>query len=152
MTFGTHLVCRTSPLTSRCCILYIIQQIYIQNILNMLHTPFFSSSKCRLFHNATFFGSRVIHILYTGCAKIKKNSVAKGLRRFSNSAIRSTIGTLSVLWPTSAGTFPVNSALCHVQVWCFLWIRVYIAGSMWIENSSAEQSSGSDIVILFKAA
>ena len=32
----------------------------------------FFSSKCRLFHNATFFGSYVIHILYTGCAKIKK--------------------------------------------------------------------------------
>ena len=26
------------PLTSRCCILYIIQQIYVQNILNMLRT------------------------------------------------------------------------------------------------------------------
>ena len=36
------------------------------------HYPFFLSSKCRLFHNATFFGSCVIHILYTGCAKIKK--------------------------------------------------------------------------------
>jgi hypothetical protein len=33
------------------------------------HTPFFSS-KCRLFHNATFFGSCIIHILHTGCAKI----------------------------------------------------------------------------------
>jgi len=33
------------------------------------HTPF-SSSKCRLFRNATFFGSCVIHILHTGCAKI----------------------------------------------------------------------------------
>jgi hypothetical protein len=33
------------------------------------HSPFFSS-KCRLFHNATFFGSCIIHILYTGCAKI----------------------------------------------------------------------------------
>ena len=34
-----------------------------------------------LFHNANFFGSRIIHILYTGCAKIKKNnSGAKGLR------------------------------------------------------------------------
>ena len=32
------------------------------------HSPF-SSSKCRLFHNATFFGSCIIHILYTGCAK-----------------------------------------------------------------------------------
>jgi hypothetical protein len=33
------------------------------------HSPFFSS-KCRLFHNATFFGSCIIHILHTGCAKI----------------------------------------------------------------------------------
>jgi hypothetical protein len=33
------------------------------------HSPFFSS-KCHLFHNATFFGSCIIHILHTGCAKI----------------------------------------------------------------------------------
>jgi len=33
------------------------------------HSPFFSS-KCRLFHNATFFDSCIIHILHTGCAKI----------------------------------------------------------------------------------
>ena len=40
----------------------------------------FSSSKCSLFHNANLFGSRIIHILYTGCDEIKKNnSGAKGL-------------------------------------------------------------------------
>jgi len=33
------------------------------------HSPFFSS-KCRLFHSATFSGSCIIHILHTGCAKI----------------------------------------------------------------------------------
>jgi hypothetical protein len=45
----------------------------------------FFSSKCCLFHNATFFGSCVIHILYTGCAKIKKkNSSAKGLTKNSS--------------------------------------------------------------------
>jgi hypothetical protein len=33
------------------------------------HSPLFSS-KCRLFYNATFFGSCIIHILHTGCAKI----------------------------------------------------------------------------------
>jgi len=33
------------------------------------HSPFFSS-KCRLFHNATFFAFCIIHILRTGCAKI----------------------------------------------------------------------------------
>ena len=42
---------------------------------------FFLFSKCHLFHNATFFGSCVIHISYTECAKIKKKkkSGAKGL-------------------------------------------------------------------------
>jgi hypothetical protein len=38
--------------------------------LNMLHTLHFFSSKCRLFHNATVFGSYIIRILHTGCAKI----------------------------------------------------------------------------------
>jgi len=41
---------------------------------------FFSFSKCSLFHNSNVFGSCIIHILYTGCAKIKKNSGAKRLR------------------------------------------------------------------------
>jgi hypothetical protein len=42
----------------------------------------FFSSKCRLFHNATFFGSCIIHILHTGCTKIKKKkNGSKKLRR-----------------------------------------------------------------------
>ena len=46
----------------------------------MLYTLRFFSSKCSLFHNANLFGSCIIHILYTVCAKIKKkNSGAKGL-------------------------------------------------------------------------
>ena len=39
----------------------------------MLYTlRFFSSSKCSLFHIANFFGSYIIHDLYTGRAEIKK--------------------------------------------------------------------------------
>ena len=39
----------------------------------MLHIlRFFLSSRCRLFHNAMFFGSSNIIILNTGCAKILK--------------------------------------------------------------------------------
>ena len=49
----------------------------------MLYTLRFFSSKCSLFHNANLFGSCIIHILYTGCAKIKKNnSGAKGLKKW----------------------------------------------------------------------
>ena len=44
--------------------------MYVLNILNMLHTLRFFLFKCRLFHNATFFGSCIIYILNTGCAKI----------------------------------------------------------------------------------
>ena len=41
---------------------------------------FFFSSKCSLFYNSNIFGSCIIHILYTGCAKFKKNnSGAKSL-------------------------------------------------------------------------
>ena len=35
---------------------------------------FFFSLKCSLFHNSNLFGSCIIHILYTECAKIKKNN------------------------------------------------------------------------------
>ena len=50
-----------------------IQQIYVPSILNMVYTlRFFFSSKCSLFHNSNLFGSCIIHILYTGCAIIKK--------------------------------------------------------------------------------
>jgi hypothetical protein len=54
------------------CILYIIQQIYLPNILSMIYTLRFLSSKCSLFHNSNLFGSCISHILYTGYPKIKK--------------------------------------------------------------------------------
>jgi len=42
------------------------------------HSSFFSS-KYHLFHNATFFGSCIIHILHTGVLKFKcKTQVPKG--------------------------------------------------------------------------
>ena len=73
---------RTAQLITRRFIL----NIYSTNILteyfkHTAHSPFFFSSRCRLFHNAIFFGSCNIHILYTGCAKnFKENSGAKGLK------------------------------------------------------------------------
>jgi hypothetical protein len=44
------------------------QMHMLQRIL-MLHNLRFFSSKCHLFHNATLFGSCIIHILDTRCAK-----------------------------------------------------------------------------------
>ena len=67
----------------------------------MLYTlRFFFSSKCSLFHNANVFGSCIIHILYTGCAEIKKNdSGAKRLNKSvgSHTATTALYGVNSVL-------------------------------------------------------
>ena len=60
--------------------IYLLTNIRTEYFKHAAHSPFFFSSKCRLFHNATCFGSYVIHILYTECAKIKKKkSGSKGL-------------------------------------------------------------------------
>jgi len=46
----------------------------------MVYTLLFSSSKCSLFHNSIIFGSCIIRILYTGCAKTKK--IIPGRQKF----------------------------------------------------------------------
>ena len=75
---------RTAPLTSKRCILYISStNVGTEYFKHAVYSPFFFSSKCSLFQNANLFGSCIIHILYTECAKIKKkknNSGAKGLK------------------------------------------------------------------------
>ena len=73
---------RTATLTSKRCILYIYStNVGTEYFKHALYSTFFFSSKCSLFHNANLFGSCIIHMLYTGCAKIKNNnnSSAKGL-------------------------------------------------------------------------
>ena len=63
-------ICRTAPLNSRRCILYIYSTNMRTEYFKHAALSVFSSSKFRLFYNATFFGSCIIHILYTECAKI----------------------------------------------------------------------------------
>ena len=64
---------RTAPLTSKRSILYIYwKNIGTEYFKHGIYSPFFFSSKCSLFHNSNIFGSCVIHVLYTECAKIKK--------------------------------------------------------------------------------
>ena len=51
----------------------------------MVYTLLFFSLKCSLSHNCNLFGSYIIHILYTACAKIKKNN--SGARRLSDTVV-----------------------------------------------------------------
>ena len=68
--------CRTAPLTSKHYILYIYSiNIGTEYFKHGISPPFFSSSKCSSFHNFNVFGSCIIRILYTGCAKIKKKII-----------------------------------------------------------------------------
>jgi hypothetical protein len=73
LTPNDHYSGRTAPLTSKRFILYIYStNIGTEYFKHGINSPFFFSSKCSWFHNSNIFGSGIIHILYTGCAKIKK--------------------------------------------------------------------------------
>jgi hypothetical protein len=75
----------TAPLTSKRCILYIYStNINTEHFKHGTNSTFFSSSKYNLFHNSNVFGSCNIHILYTGCAKIKKKNNS-GTKRLTHS-------------------------------------------------------------------
>jgi hypothetical protein len=52
----------------------------------MVYTVRFFSSKCSLFHNSNLFGSCIIHVVYTGFAKIKKNN--SGAKRLTFMRLR----------------------------------------------------------------
>jgi hypothetical protein len=72
LTPNDHYRDRTASLTSKRCILYIYStNTGTEYFKHGVHSPFFSS-KCSLFHNTNVCVSCIIHILYTGCAKIKK--------------------------------------------------------------------------------
>jgi hypothetical protein len=61
-----------TPLPSKNPILYIFStNICTEFFKHAAHSRFFLSLKCRLFHNATFFGSCIIRILHTGVLKFK---------------------------------------------------------------------------------
>ena len=66
----------------------------------MVYTVRFFSLKCSLFHNSNLFGSSIIHILYTECAKIKKN----------NSGAKRLIQTLTELSPKRGSSSPSDRA------------------------------------------
>jgi hypothetical protein len=110
---------RTAPLTSKRFILY----IYSTNMgtyyfKHGIYYPFFSSSKCSLFHNSNVFVYCIIYILYTGCAKIKKNnSGSKRLMQFSQEGTR----FYDTFVYTKVGDLTVWPAVGVLTVVCALW-------------------------------
>jgi len=67
---------RTAPLTSKRCILYIYStNIGAEYFKHCMYFSVFFYTKYSLFHSSNVFCSCIIHILYTGCAKIKKKII-----------------------------------------------------------------------------
>ena len=101
----------------------------------MLHILRFFSSKCRLFHNAIFFGSCNIHILYTGCAKIfKENSGAKGLKSYRAINVCSVrAGVMSYQWIC---LLSINS---HITIFGLLQSTAYLEGHTAFDSSHFEK-------------
>jgi len=62
----------------------------------MVYNLRFFPSKCSLFHNSNLFGSCIIHILYTGCAKIKKNN--SGSKRLNKDDFKMSTGLMPLRW------------------------------------------------------
>ena len=105
LTPNDHYSGHTAPLTSKRCILYIYStNIGTKYFKHGIYSPFFFYSKCSLFRNSNVFGSCIIHILYTGCAKIKKNK----------SGAKSLIGSNhSIMW------FVIrNLCCCSCSMYC----------------------------------
>jgi hypothetical protein len=72
-----------------------------------------------LFHNATFFGSCIIHILHTGCAKIKKKSGAKGVTDINLRSTAIQLATIAMfrclLYVNHANTYFVQALLHYLS-------------------------------------
>ena len=95
-----------------------------------------------MFHNANLFGSCIIHILYTGCAKIKKNSSgAKGLR-----AADLLIGVLLVCYSYFSAITTMHGPI-HIKLLMFintiiftqsvyLLLSLFLTGSKCVGNTS----------------
>jgi len=85
----------------------------------MVHTLSFFSSKYSLFHNSNIFGSCIIHSLYTGCAKIKKNN--SGAKRlislgYDNLSVDVYLKTLLRSWLSAKlGVSQTSPSCCTPQ-------------------------------------
>jgi hypothetical protein len=104
-------ICRTAPLTSRRSILYIYStNTGTEYFKHAAHSLFFSSSRCRLFHNATFFGSCIIHILNIGVLKFKRKFRHLKVKATSNLNNEGKSGILQLRYKTTTlETFRTDS-------------------------------------------
>jgi len=91
----------------------------------------FSLQNAVLFHNSNVFVSRIIHILYTGCAKIKENN--SGIKSLNNEIKKQVTSSRSLfiqLWNTSLMLLGIQKF--DVGIWTALqWLRIRGSCGFW---------------------
>ena len=87
----------------------------------MVYNLRFASSKCSLFHNSIVFGSCIIRILYTGCAKTKKNN--SGSKRLT-ACLFEPLWRWSHEWPKHVSGYYVINLQSYTQVYLLLLLQI----------------------------
>ena len=131
------------PLPSKCCILYIfLTNISTEYFKHAAHSPFFSLNAV-YFIMLHFFGSCIIHILHTGCAKNLnvKFKVFKSVHRRTiqinhqpDATIFQFIILMFVYSSTCFGRFPAHRQElndCSGSLWFYLRIVVIVVLCPW---------------------
>ena len=109
---------RTAPLPSKHCILYIYStDIGTDYFKHGIYCPFSFSSKCSLFHNSDIFGSCFIHILYTGCAKIKRKIIPAPKVNMFRMLIHPSSGACDLFVELFHGFYCSGSMCVGVSLW-----------------------------------
>ena len=130
---------RTAPLTSKRYILYIHStNIDTEYFKQSIISPFFYS-KCSLFHISNVCVSCIIHILYTGCAKIFKNN--SGSKRLMAILDNYMFWPLLAIFRLSSRELKVLLYTLSARTWCrYLYIRTLLrnvistcGGMLWLE-------------------
>ena len=94
---------------------------------------FFLSSKCSLFHNSNVFGSCIIHILYTGVLKLKKNNnTGAKMLTYEEAEHTRVFFILHVRYNVFQNSSLDQILLTHLQKLTFSLWRKFILLSSWL--------------------
>jgi len=99
----------------------------------------FFFSKCSMFHNSNVFASCISHILYTGCAKIKKNnSRAKRFVMYSKQSLLCTSYLpMLIICSTSSSSLISSPPFSegHPMLYIYIHTHTHIHGSVHHESN-----------------
>jgi len=153
LTSNDHYSGRTASLTSKRCILYIYStNIGTEYFKHGIYSQCFSLQNAVFFHNSNVFGSRIIHILYTGCAKIKKNNNNSGAKRsrIASFASPSEVRAYAAVWRRQIITHYIPAASnSATSTQNFVSLRQFVQTFKLDTHTHTDRQHGDLVRILF---